>query len=206
MAAAEPRAKNLADLYDLAPLDWADVRRTLETNLTQEPGTGGPGHHTFWLSTIDADGRPHMTAVGAFWVDGRYYFCGGPRSRKIRNIERDPRCAFGVAIHGYDVALEGRAARVTDDAAAAAPRRGVRRGRLGTDRGRRRLHPRVQRPQRRPAALVRLRVHARGCLRRRHQGARRRHAMDDLLIDAYSHAIKGAGAGLAASFAVPSET
>jgi nitroimidazol reductase NimA-like FMN-containing flavoprotein (pyridoxamine 5'-phosphate oxidase superfamily) len=116
MAALEPRAKNLADLYDLAPLDWVDVRRMLETNLTQEPGTGGPGHHTFWLSTIDADGRPHMTAVGAFWVDGRYYFCGGPRSRKIRNIERDPRCAFGVAIHGYDVAIEGRAVRVSDDA------------------------------------------------------------------------------------------
>ena len=29
---------------------------------------------TFWLSTIDADGRPHMTAVGAFWIDGRYDF------------------------------------------------------------------------------------------------------------------------------------
>ena len=84
--------------------------RTLATNLTQERGTGGPGHHTFWLSTIDINGRPHMTAVGAFWVDGRYYFSGGPRSRKIRNIEHDPRCAFGVAIHGYDVALEGRAA------------------------------------------------------------------------------------------------
>ena len=93
MAAPELRGKNLAALYDLAPLDWADVRRTLETNLTQGPGTGGPDHHTFWLSTIDADGRPHMTAVGAFWVDGRYYFCGGPRSRKIRNIERDPRVA-----------------------------------------------------------------------------------------------------------------
>ncbi len=116
MAANEPTAKNLADLYELAPLDWGDVRRALETNLTQEPGTGGPGHHTFWLSTIDADGRPHMTAVGAFWFGDRYYFTGGPRSRKIRNLERDPRCAFGVAIYGYDVALEGRAARVTDDA------------------------------------------------------------------------------------------
>src|SRR6202051_5096835 len=115
MAAPDPRARNLADLYDLAPLEWTDVRSTLETNVTQEPGTGGPGHHTFWLSTIDADGRPHMTAVGAFWVDGRYYFCGSARSRKIRNIERDPRCAFGVAIHGYDVALEGRAARVTGE-------------------------------------------------------------------------------------------
>jgi Pyridoxamine 5'-phosphate oxidase len=116
MTSSETRTKNLADLYDLAPLDWADVRRTLEGNLDQEPGTGGPDHHSFWLSTVDADGRPHMTAVGAFWVESRYYFCGSPRSRKIRNIERDPRCAFGVALDGYDVALEGRAVRVTDDA------------------------------------------------------------------------------------------
>lgn len=46
MAAPEPQAKNLADLYDLVPLDGADVRRTLETNLTEEPGTGGPGHRS----------------------------------------------------------------------------------------------------------------------------------------------------------------
>lgn len=115
MPASEPRAKNLADLYGLPELDWADVRRTLETKLTQAPGTGGPDRHTFWLSTIDPDGRPHVTAVGAFWVDGRYYFTGSPRSRKIRNIERDPRCAFAVATHGYDVSLKGRAVRVTDD-------------------------------------------------------------------------------------------
>jgi hypothetical protein len=115
MASNEPSTKNLAELYELAPLAWEDVRGRLASNLTQAPGTGGPDHHTFWLSTLDVDGRPHMTAVGAVWVDGRYYFCGGPKSRKIRNIERDPRCAFGVAVHGYDVALEGRATRVTDD-------------------------------------------------------------------------------------------
>lgn len=116
MPAKPPTAKNLADLYQLTPLNWDDVRQALQQNLTQAPGSGGPDHHSFWLSTLDEDGRPHMTAVGAFWVDGRYYFTGGPRSRKIRNIERDPRCAFGVAIHGYDVALEGQARRVTDDA------------------------------------------------------------------------------------------
>jgi hypothetical protein len=93
MTAPGPQARNLADLYNLAPLDWTDVARTLEAGLTQEPGTGGPGHHTFWLSTIDGDGRPHMTAVGAFWADGRYYFSSGPRSRKIRNIEN----AYAVA-------------------------------------------------------------------------------------------------------------
>ena len=115
MVAPEPLTKNLADLYDLAPLDWAAVRRTLEHNLTQAPGSGGPDHHTFWLSTIDADGRPHLTAVGVSCLDGKYYFCGGLRTRKIGNIERDPRCALGVAAEGYDVALEGRAVRVTDN-------------------------------------------------------------------------------------------
>jgi hypothetical protein len=93
-------AKNLADQYQLPTIDWDDVRRTLENQLTQAPATGGPDHHTFWLSTLDVDGRPHVTAVGAFWVDGRYYFCGGPRTRKIRNTERDPRCAFGVGLEG----------------------------------------------------------------------------------------------------------
>ncbi len=104
----EPTATNLADLYDLAPLEWDEVRSGLATNPISAA-------RTFWLSTRDANGRPHMTAVGAYWVDGRYYFCGGPRSRKIRNIDRDPRCALGVAIEGYDVALEGRAERVTDE-------------------------------------------------------------------------------------------
>src|ERR1700691_2240306 len=116
MTLNEPTAHNLADLYELPTLDWRDLHAALEATLTQGPGTGGPDHHTFWLSTIDTDGRPHMTAVGAFWVDGRYYFCGGPRSRKIRNIERDPRCAFGVAIHGCDLAFEGHSVRVQDEA------------------------------------------------------------------------------------------
>jgi nitroimidazol reductase NimA-like FMN-containing flavoprotein (pyridoxamine 5'-phosphate oxidase superfamily) len=103
-----PTATNLAGLHELAPLDWDEVRRGLATNPTRQP-------RTFWLSTRDGNGRPHMTAVGAYWVDGRFYFCAGPRSRKIRNIERDPRCALGVAIEDYDVALEGRAERVTDE-------------------------------------------------------------------------------------------
>jgi hypothetical protein len=116
MAANEPTAKNLAELYELRTLNWNDVRQALAANLTQAPGTGGPGRHTFWLSTRDADGRPHLTAIGAYWIDGKYYFSGGPRSRKIRNIEGDSRCAIGVAVHGYDVALEGRAVRVIEDA------------------------------------------------------------------------------------------
>jgi hypothetical protein len=111
---SQPAATNLADLYQMAPLDWDDVRGRLES--ARQPGSAGPGHHTFWLSSHDADGRPHLTAVDAIWVDGHYYFCGGPRSRKIRNIARDSRCALGVAVEDYDVALEGRAVQVTEEA------------------------------------------------------------------------------------------
>jgi len=116
MTTSEPTAKNLADLYDLPPLEWDAVRRRIEEPLTQAPGTGGPDHHTWWLATVDADGRPHVTGVGVEWMDGHAYFTGGPRSRKIRNIERDPRCAFGITMSGLDVSIEGRAVRVTDDA------------------------------------------------------------------------------------------
>src|SRR6476469_1524864 len=58
-------AKNLATLYDLPPLDWGRIEASLQVGLTQAPGTGGPDRHTCWLATIDADGRPHVTGVGA---------------------------------------------------------------------------------------------------------------------------------------------
>jgi hypothetical protein len=159
----QPTATNLADLYRLAPLDWHDVRGSLET--PPQPGTG-PGRHTFWLSTHDADGRPHMTAVGAVWVDGRYYFCAGPRSRKIRNIERDPRCAIGVAIEGYDVALEGRAVRVTDEAHLQALAQAFTVGGWAPTVADGGFTHQFSAPQRRSATLACVRVHAPRCLRR----------------------------------------
>jgi hypothetical protein len=114
MAAPDQHAKNLADLYQMPEIEWEAVRGILAGQLSQVPGSGGPNHHTYWLTTVDGDGRPHITAVGVMVADDRFYFSGSPRSRKIRNIERDDRCAFGVAGPGFDVTLEGRASRVTD--------------------------------------------------------------------------------------------
>jgi hypothetical protein len=54
-------AKNLADLYDLPPVDWAAVTAPLDRGVTQAPETGGPDRHTTWLTTINADGSPHVT-------------------------------------------------------------------------------------------------------------------------------------------------
>lgn len=112
------RTKNLAQLYDLAPLDWAPVAASLD-GLTQAPGTGGPDRHSHWLTTLDADGSPHVTGIGAIWFDGAYWVVSGRSVRKGRNLERDPRCSIAVATGDYDTVVDGRAELVTDPAAVA---------------------------------------------------------------------------------------
>ena len=108
------KTKNLADLYDLAPLDWERLTANFGPELTQAPGTGGPDRHTCWLATIDADGSPHVTGVGALWVDGAFWFETGTTTRKGRNLARDPRCTLSVATLGFDLVVEGTAEVVTD--------------------------------------------------------------------------------------------
>jgi PPOX class probable F420-dependent enzyme len=112
-------SKNLADLYELPTVDWNRVTRRLDRDLTQAPGTGGPDRHTCWLATIDADGRPHLTGVGAQWADGAFWFETGAQTRKGRNLARDPRCTLGVATDEFDLVVEGEAHLVTDPATVA---------------------------------------------------------------------------------------
>jgi len=106
--------KNLADLYDLPPLQWGPIEARLNDALTMAPGTGGPDRHSAWLATINADGSPHVTGLGALWVDDAFWFETGERSRKGRNLARDPRCTMSLATHDYDLVVEGTAERVTD--------------------------------------------------------------------------------------------
>lgn len=112
-------AKNLAALYDLPTLDWGPVAARLAGDITQAPGTGGPDRHTCWLATIEADGRPHVTGIGAQWHDGAFWFETGETTRKGRNLARDPRCTLSLAVAEFDLVVEGVAERVTDPAAVA---------------------------------------------------------------------------------------
>jgi PPOX class probable F420-dependent enzyme len=112
-------ARNLATLYDLPTLDWAPISARLDQGLTQAPGTGGPNRHTCWLATLNADGSPHVTGVGALWVDGTWWFETGRGTRKGRNIARDPRCSLSVATEEFDVTVTGEASLVTDPATVA---------------------------------------------------------------------------------------
>ena len=108
------KTTNLADLYDLPIMDWAVIEGRLAQGVTQAPGTGGPDRHTSWLATINRDGSPHVTGVGALWFDGAFWFETGELTRKGRNLARDPRCTLSVATHAFDLVVEGVAEKVTD--------------------------------------------------------------------------------------------
>jgi len=101
--AQEPTHKNL-DIYGAKPLPWSRALKQLGSN------TAG----TYWLATTRPDGRPHVAAVGALWVDGKIYFVSGTPTRKSRNLATNPRCVVSVSLTGIDVVFEGAAIRVTD--------------------------------------------------------------------------------------------
>ncbi len=109
-------AKNLDDVHGTPVQDWAAVVDVLDSGVTQAPDTGGPNRHTTWLTTINPDGSPHVTAVGAVWLDGAFWFQTGAGTRKAKNVARDPRCAVGVSVKEFDLVVAGTAAKVSDPA------------------------------------------------------------------------------------------
>jgi PPOX class probable F420-dependent enzyme len=112
-------ATNLADLYDAPLLDWSRIETRLGAGIGQAPGAGGPDRHTCWLATVNPDGSPHVTGVGALWADGCFWFETGQGTRKGRNLARDPRGTLSVATREFDLVVEGEAALVTDPATVA---------------------------------------------------------------------------------------
>jgi hypothetical protein len=108
------RARNLDDIYGTPLVEWKDVTAELDRGIPQAPDSGGPNRHSCWLTTINPDGSPHVTGVGAMWSDGTFWFETGGRTRKARNIEADARCAIAVATHDFDLVVEGLVERVMD--------------------------------------------------------------------------------------------
>ncbi|MBV8237036.1 MAG: pyridoxamine 5'-phosphate oxidase family protein [Acidimicrobiia bacterium] len=103
---------NLGAADGLPPVDWAAIVGKLDAR--SAPAPDAHNARTTWLATINEDGSAHVTAVGAVWLDGSFWFQTGARTRKRGNVERDPRCSIAVSIRGADVVVEGHAARVTD--------------------------------------------------------------------------------------------
>jgi hypothetical protein len=105
--------KNLAEAEGLPLIEWSLVDREIHERLDSwEPQS--PARPTCWLTTINADGSPHVTSVGALWHAGSFWFQTGDRTRKARNLARNPHSSMSVATRGLDVVVEGEAHRVSD--------------------------------------------------------------------------------------------
>ena len=98
---------NLGATDGLPAVDWANVVETLDAG--SPPAPDAHNARTTWLSTVNQDGSPHVTAVGALWLDGSFWFQTGSGTRKCRNVARDPRCSIAVSIRDADVVAEGEA-------------------------------------------------------------------------------------------------
>jgi general stress protein 26 len=93
---------------DATPTSWDDAERVLETA------------ELFWITTVRADGRPHVTPLVAVWLDGAIHFCTGDTEQKALNLRGDPHVILTTGCNswdaGLDVVVEGDAVQVTDDA------------------------------------------------------------------------------------------
>jgi hypothetical protein len=108
---------NLGRGDGLPPVAWDAIVGKLDAGSAPDPEAHNA--RTTWLTTINEDGSPHVTAVGALWLDGTYWFQTGKGTRKSRNVARDPRCSVAVSILGADVVVEGDAVPVSDPASVA---------------------------------------------------------------------------------------
>jgi len=111
------KVNNLGGAEGLPPVDWAAIAERLDAGSAS--ATNAVNSRTTWLSAVNEDGSPHVTAVGALWVDGTFWFQTGAGTRKARNVAHDPRCCVAVSISGADVVVTGRAALVTEPTAIA---------------------------------------------------------------------------------------
>jgi nitroimidazol reductase NimA-like FMN-containing flavoprotein (pyridoxamine 5'-phosphate oxidase superfamily) len=70
--------------------------------------------HNYWISTARPDGTPHTMIVWGLWLEGRFYFITGQKSRKARNLAANPRCVICSERAEQAVVVEGVAELVSD--------------------------------------------------------------------------------------------
>jgi nitroimidazol reductase NimA-like FMN-containing flavoprotein (pyridoxamine 5'-phosphate oxidase superfamily) len=72
----------------------------------------------FWLTTVRADGRPHVTPLVAVWLDGALHFTTGAEEQKSVNLRANSHVILTTGCNsweqGIDVVVEGDAVKVTD--------------------------------------------------------------------------------------------
>jgi general stress protein 26 len=89
-----------------AATEWAQTRRILESA------------ELFWISTVRANGQPHVTPVVGLWADDALHFYSGETEQKVANLRVNQRVALTTGRddwdRGIDVVVEGIAVRLVD--------------------------------------------------------------------------------------------
>src|SRR5438067_4776198 len=84
---------------------WEETRRVLETA------------ELFWLATVRADGRPHVTPLVAVWHDGAIHFTATDTAQKTVNLRGNPHVILTTGCNqteGLTGVVEGDAVRSSD--------------------------------------------------------------------------------------------
>jgi Pyridoxamine 5'-phosphate oxidase len=66
--------------------------------------------HNYWITTVKTDGSkvaPHTMVIWGLWQDGRLLFSTGGKSRKARNLEKNPNCIVCTELANEAVIVEG---------------------------------------------------------------------------------------------------
>jgi len=63
--------------------------------------------HNYWITTVKPDCSPHTMVVWGLWQDGRFLFSTGSKSRKARNLAKNPNCVVCTEHAQEAVIVEG---------------------------------------------------------------------------------------------------
>jgi nitroimidazol reductase NimA-like FMN-containing flavoprotein (pyridoxamine 5'-phosphate oxidase superfamily) len=92
---------------DAVATGWEETQRVLELA------------DLFWISTVRAGGRPHVTPLVAVWLDDAIHFATGPDEQKAVNMTTNRYVTMTTGCNqweqGLDVVVEGEAVQVTDE-------------------------------------------------------------------------------------------
>ena len=75
---------NLGIGDDLPPVDWSIIVERIADG--SPPAPDAHNARTTWLTTLNDDGSPHVTAVGALWLDDTFWFQTGAGTKKHHNV------------------------------------------------------------------------------------------------------------------------
>ncbi len=93
---------------DASAPDWVDVDSALSAA------------EIYWITTVRADGCPHVTPLIGAWLDDTFYFCTGEEEQKAVNLRANDHVVISTGNndyhHGFDLVIEGDAVRATDQA------------------------------------------------------------------------------------------